>query len=79
MTIYSGTWDCSAFFELAEGKSMAMPGEDVSAVLRLVKPMVLEEGQQITIRNSGETIGSGKVSFSKGQSDLNIILTSETR
>ena len=58
---------------------MAMPGEDVSAVLRLVKPMVLEEGQQITIRNSGETIGSGKVSFSKGQSDLNIILTSETR
>ena len=62
MTIYSGTWDCSAFFELAEGKSMAMPGEDVSAVLRLVKPMVLEEGQQITIRNSGETIGSGKVS-----------------
>ena len=56
---------------------MAMPGEDVSAVLRLVKPMVLEEGQQITIRNSGETIGSGKVSsnhFSKGQSDLNILL-----
>jgi len=65
MTIYSGTWDCSAFFELAEGKSMAMPGEDVSAVLRLVKPMVLEEGQQITIRNSGETIGSGKITSIK--------------
>lgn len=61
MVVYSGTWDCAAFFELEGGKEMAMPGEDVQAVLKFAKPMVLMEGQQITIRNGGNTIGSGKI------------------
>ena len=40
---------------------MAMPGEDAAMNLRLVKPMVLEEGQQFTIRDSTGTIGTGRV------------------
>jgi len=57
---FSKTWDCAAFVNLV-GKEMAMPGEDATIDLRLMKPMVLEEGQQFTIRDSNGTIGTGKV------------------
>ncbi|XP_023322227.1 uncharacterized protein LOC111696741 [Eurytemora carolleeae] len=57
---FSKTWDCAAFVDLVD-KEMAMPGEDATMDLRLVKPMVLEEGQQFTIRDSAGTIGTGRV------------------
>jgi len=57
---FSKTWDCPSFVSLV-GKEMAMPGEDVSMDLRLFKPMVLEDGQQFTIRDASGTIGTGKV------------------
>jgi len=57
---FSKTWDCAAFVRLAD-KEMAMPGEDATMDLKLMKPMVLEEGQQFTIRDSSGTIGTGKV------------------
>jgi len=57
---FSKTWDSSAFVDMV-GKDMAMPGEDATFNLRLVKPMVLEEGQHFTIRDSSGTIGTGKV------------------
>ena len=59
--LYSQTWDCSCYIGLPEGKDMVMPGEDVSMNLRLNKQMSLKVGQQFTIRSSGMTIGSGKV------------------
>ena len=62
MLVYSGTWDVSSFFDLKD-KNMGMPGEDVTATLRLVKQMVVSEGQQITIRSGNHTIASGKVLF----------------
>jgi len=58
---YSKTWDCAAFIKL-EGKEMAMPGEDCTMDIRMIKPMVLEEGQHFTIRDGSGTIGTGKVS-----------------
>jgi len=61
MLVYSGTWDAASFFELEGGKNMAMPGEDVKATLRMVKPQVMTVGQQLTIRSDGNTVGSGKV------------------
>jgi len=61
MIVYSATWDCSATFDVSEGKNMVMPGEDCRAILRMVKPMVISEGQQITIRQGDKTIGSGKI------------------
>ena len=39
---------------------MAMPGEDATMDLRLIKPMVLEEKQHFTIRDGKGTIGTGK-------------------
>jgi len=61
MLVYSATWDVSSTFELTGGKDMVMPGEDCSAILRMVKPMVISEGQPITIRNADKTVGSGKI------------------
>merc|ERR1712083_554592 len=60
LVCFSKTWDCSAFVSLVD-KDMAMPGEDAQLNLRLMKPMVLEEGQQFTIRDGSGTIGTGKV------------------
>ena len=73
MLVYSGTWDAASFFELEGGKNMAMPGEDVKATLRMVKPQVMTVGQQLTIRSDGNTVGSGKVSCVEidGQSTCN--------
>merc|ERR1711936_1330708 len=58
---FSKTWDCSAFINLVD-KEMALPGEDATMDLKLLKPMVLEEGQTFTIRDNSGTIGTGKVS-----------------
>jgi elongation factor Tu len=55
---FSKTWDCAAYVNLV-GKDMAMPGEDATMDLKLLKPMVLEEGQQFTVRDSTGTIGTG--------------------
>merc|ERR1719385_213298 len=60
LMVFSKTWDCAAFVHLV-GKDMAMPGEDATVELKLLKPMVLEEGQQFTMRDSSGTIGTGKV------------------
>ena len=56
---FSKTWDCAAFVQLV-GKEMALPGEDATMELKLLKPMVLEEGQNFTIRDNGGTIGTGR-------------------
>lgn len=60
LMVFSKTWDCAAFVYL-EGKEMAMPGEDATMELKLLKPMVLEDGQTFTIRDANGTIGTGKV------------------
>lgn len=57
---FSKTWDCGAYVQL-EGKDMAMPGEDATMLMQLLKPMVIEEGQHFTIRDNLGTIGTGKV------------------
>merc|ERR1712051_463804 len=72
LVCFSKTWDCAAFVAL-EGKEMAMPGEDATMHLRLLKPMVLEAGQHFTIRDHGGTIGTGKVT------DIRDNLTDEER
>jgi hypothetical protein len=59
---FSKTWDCAAYVNLV-GKDMAMPGEDATMDMKLLKPMVLEEGQQFTVRDSAGTIGTGQLSL----------------
>merc|ERR1719403_543848 len=57
---FSKTWDCAGYVKLV-GKDMALPGEEATMDIRLLKPMVLEAGQTFTIRDSSDTIGTGKV------------------
>ena len=73
LMVFSKTWDCAAFVSLV-GKDMAMPGEDASMNLRLMKPMVLEEGQQFTIRDSTGTIGTGNFGFTVNAKQIQNIL-----
>ena len=57
---FSKTWDCAGYVKLV-GKEMALPGEDATMDIKLLKPMVLEVGQTFTIRDSSGTIGTGLV------------------
>ena len=60
---FSKTWDCAGYVSLV-GKDMALPGEDATMDIKLLKPMVLEVGQNFTIRDSNGTIGTGLGSHS---------------
>ncbi|XP_055624723.1 elongation factor Tu, mitochondrial isoform X2 [Toxorhynchites rutilus septentrionalis] len=42
-------------------KEMVMPGEDAKLHLRLMRPMVLEQGQRFTLRDGHITLGTGVV------------------
>ena len=55
---FSKTWDCAGYVKLVD-KEMALPGEDATMDIKLLKPMVLEEGQSFTVRDSSGTIGTG--------------------
>eukprot|EP00088_Acartia_fossae_P041768 TRINITY_DN436_c0_g1_i2.p1 TRINITY_DN436_c0_g1~~TRINITY_DN436_c0_g1_i2.p1 ORF type:complete len:474 (-),score=150.00 TRINITY_DN436_c0_g1_i2:23-1408(-) len=57
---FSKTWDTATYLSMV-GKEMAMPGEDATINLKLLKPMVCEVGQQFTLRDSSGTIGTGKI------------------
>ncbi|KAG4077164.1 hypothetical protein HA402_016151 [Bradysia odoriphaga] len=60
MQMFSKTWDCAAQVQIP-GKEMVMPGEDAKLQLKLIKPMVLEEGQRFTLRDGHLTLGTGVV------------------
>ena len=59
-TVFSKTWDCSGYIGLGD-KKMLMPGEDGPISMKLVKPMVIEVGQQFTLRSGNATVGTGKI------------------
>lgn len=64
--MFSKTWDCAAQVNLSDNKEMVMPGEDTRLVLRMLKPMVVEQGQRFTLRDGSLTLGTGvivKVNF----------------
>ena len=59
-TVFSKTWDCSGYIGLGD-KKMLMPGEDGQISMKLTKPMVIEVGQQFTLRSGNATVGTGKI------------------
>jgi len=59
-TVFSKTWDCSGYIGLGD-KKMLMPGEDGPISMKLNKPMVIEVGQQFTLRSGNATVGTGKI------------------
>uniref|UniRef100_A0A0K8TSH2 Elongation factor Tu n=1 Tax=Tabanus bromius TaxID=304241 RepID=A0A0K8TSH2_TABBR len=60
LQMFSRTWDCATQVTIPE-KEMIMPGEDAKLVLRLIRPMVLEQGQRFTLRDGHLTLGTGVV------------------
>lgn len=60
LMMFSRTWDCATQVVIP-GKDMVMPGEDAKLVLKLIRPMVLEQGQRFTLRDGNTTLGTGVV------------------
>ncbi|XP_046400054.1 elongation factor Tu, mitochondrial [Ischnura elegans] len=60
MQMFSKTWDCAAQIQIPD-KEMVMPGEDAKLILKLIRPMVLEQGQRFTLRDGSLTLGTGVV------------------
>lgn len=61
LQMFSKTWDCAAQVNLSDNKEMVMPGEDTRLVLRMLKPMVVEQGQRFTLRDGSLTLGTGVI------------------
>ena len=48
--------------EGADGREMAMPGDNVTIKVQLIAPVAMEDKLRFAIREGGRTIGSGVVS-----------------
>ncbi len=55
------TADVTGEVELEEGTEMAMPGDNVTVDVKLIAPVVIEEGMKFAIREGGQTVGKGVV------------------
>jgi elongation factor Tu len=55
------TTDVTGEANLVENVEMAMPGDNVSVVVELGKPVAIETGSHFAIREGGKTVGSGVV------------------
>ncbi|XP_063702630.1 elongation factor Tu [Culicoides brevitarsis] len=60
LQMFSRTWDCATQVQL-DGKEMIMPGEDSKINLKLIRPMVVEQGVRFTLRDGNVTLGTGVV------------------
>ena len=58
---YIRTTDVTGEVELPEKTEMVMPGDTIKLVVKLVKPVALEEQQRFAIREGGHTVGAGVV------------------
>merc|ERR1711988_645143 len=60
LSTFSRTWDCSSYVFL-NGKEMVMPGESATVTCKMIKPMIMDKNQQITLRAGNSTVGTGKI------------------
>ncbi|KAL3268068.1 hypothetical protein HHI36_007197 [Cryptolaemus montrouzieri] len=60
LQMFCRTWD-TACQVIIPDKEMVMPGEDSKLILKMFKPMVIEEGQRFTLRDGSQTLGTGVV------------------
>ncbi|OAD55111.1 Elongation factor Tu, mitochondrial [Eufriesea mexicana] len=58
--MFCKTWDVACQMNLIQ-KKMIMPGEDFTAVLKLIRPMVCEKGQRFTLRDGIKTLATGVI------------------
>ncbi|MGH9351491.1 MAG: elongation factor Tu, partial [Terriglobia bacterium] len=55
------TTDVTGEANLAGSVEMAMPGDNVTLVIELGKPVAIDVGSHFAIREGGKTVGSGVV------------------
>jgi len=58
---YFRTTDVTGSLNLLEGAEMCMPGDNVTMLVELGKPIAMEEGLRFAVREGGRTVGSGVV------------------
>ncbi|WKZ30291.1 MAG: elongation factor Tu [Candidatus Dojkabacteria bacterium] len=58
---YMKTADVTGEVILAEGVEMVMPGDNANIKVKLIVPVVLEEGMRFAVREGGITVGHGVV------------------
>ena len=58
---YFRTTDVTGSIELPEGVEMVMPGDNIQMTIKLITPIVIEEGLRFAIREGGRTVGAGVV------------------
>jgi elongation factor Tu len=58
---YIRTMDVTGDITLPEGVEMVMPGDSVNLVVELQKPVALEKGSRLAIREGGLTVGAGAI------------------
>lgn len=60
LQMFCRTWDCAVQVVVPD-KDLVMPGEDSRLEIKMMKPMVLEQGQRFTLRDGSATLGTGVV------------------
>jgi len=58
---YIRTTDVTGEADLQKGTEMAMPGDTLNLIIKLSKPIALEEQQRFAIREGSRTVGAGLV------------------
>jgi len=58
---YIGTADVTGEVVLKEGVEMVAPGDNTNLTVKLIVPVVIEEGMRFAIREGGVTVGAGVV------------------
>ncbi|XP_044002781.1 elongation factor Tu-like [Aphidius gifuensis] len=61
LQMFCKSWDCCVEINIPK-EQLAMPGEDVTMQLKLLRPMVLEKGERFTLRDASTTLGTGVIS-----------------
>ncbi|MCL1840715.1 MAG: elongation factor Tu [Propionibacteriaceae bacterium] len=58
---YFRTTNVTGTVQLPEGVEMVMPGDNTEMTVTLMKPIAMEEGLKLAIREGGHTVGAGNV------------------
>ncbi len=58
---YFRTTDVTGALELQGGAEMCMPGDNITMIIELGKPIAMEQGLRFAVREGGRTVGSGVV------------------
>src|SRR5947199_313530 len=59
---YFRTTDVTGIIHLKEGVEMIMPGDNTTMTVELHKPIAMDEGLRLAIREGGRTVGPGRAS-----------------